>query len=130
MLSPSTLHQRPPRPQTVLIVEDSPDLRRIFADALFWAGFRVEQADDGVTALHMIENDPPDVLVLDIGLPALDGLSVRDAVAANTETGDIPVVIVTGTEFTWNLRSDDRVLQKPVTPDRLVATIRECLSAL
>ena len=119
-----------PRPQTVLIVEDNPDLRRIFADALFWAGFRVEQADDGVTALHMIENHPPDVLVLDIGLPALDGLSVRDAVAANTETGDIPVVIVTGTEFMWKLRSGDRVLQKPVTPDRLVATIRECLSAV
>jgi two-component system, OmpR family, response regulator MprA len=128
MVSPPTL-PRPPRPTTVLIVEDNPDLRRIFADALFWAGFRVEQTDDGVTALRMIENDPPDVLVLDIGLPTLDGLSVRDELAANSETGDIPVVIVTGTEFTWQLRSDDRVLQKPVTPERLVATIRECLSA-
>ena len=129
MLSPPTL-QRPPRPTTVLIVEDNPDLRRIFADALFWAGFRVEQTDDGVTALRMIENDPPDVLVLDIGLPTLDGLSVRDELAANSETGNIPVVFVTGAEFAWKLRSDDRVLQKPVTPSRLVATIRECLSAV
>ena len=129
MLSPPTL-QRPPRPKTVLIVEDNPDLRRIFADALFWAGFRVEQADDGVIALQMIENDPPDVLVLDIGLPTLDGLSVRDELAANSETGHIPVIIVTGAEFTWKLRSDDRVLEKPVTPSRLVATIRECLSAV
>jgi DNA-binding response OmpR family regulator len=129
MLSPPTL-QRPPRPKTVLVVEDNPELRRIFADALFWAGFRVEQTDDGVTALRMIENDPPDALVLDIGLPTLDGLSVRDELAANSETGAIPVVIVTGTEFTWQLRSDDRVLQKPVAPDRLVATIRECLSGV
>ena len=122
--------RRPPRPKTILIVEDDRDLRRIFADSLFWAGFRVEQTDDGGTALQMIEKDPPDVLVLDIGLPTLDGLSVRDALAANSETRDIPVIIVTGTEFTWKLRSDDRVLQKPVTPDRLVATIRECLSAV
>ena len=92
MVSPPTL-ERPPRPKTVLIVEDNPDLRRIFADALVWAGF-------------------------------------RDALAANTETCDIPVVIVTGTEFTWKLGSDDRVLEKPVSPSRLVATIRECLSAV
>ena len=116
--------------KAVLIVEDDPDLRRIFADALFWAGFRVEQAHDGVTARHMIERDPPDVVVLDIELPTLDGLSVRDELAANSDTSHIPVVIVTGAQFTWKLRSDDRVLQKPVTLDRLVATVRECLSAV
>ncbi len=73
MLSPAT-RQRPPSVKTVSIVEDDPDLRRIFANALFWAGFRVEQAGDGPTALQMIENDPPDVLVLDLMLPTLDGL--------------------------------------------------------
>ena len=131
MLSPPPL-QRPLRPQTVLIVEDDPDLRHIFADVLFWAGFRVAQTDDGMTALRMIEADPPDLLLLDIVLPTLDGLSVRDELAAHAETRDIPVVIVTGAarDFTWKLRSDDRVLHKPVTPDRLVATIRECLSAV
>ena len=130
MLSPAT-PQRPPSLKTVLIVEDDPDLSRIFADALFWAGFRVEQADDGVTALRMIKNDPPDVLILDLGLPKLDGLSVRDELAAHVETRHIPVVVVTGRsdDFRQRLR-DDRVLRKPVTPEQLIATIREYFSGV
>lgn len=48
MLSPQHSH-RPPSLKTVLVVEDDADLRRIFANVLFWAGFRVEQADDGQT---------------------------------------------------------------------------------
>ena len=125
MLSRAT-PQRPPSLKTVLIVEDDLDLSRIFADALFWAGFRVEQANDGVTALRMIKNDPPDVLILDIGLPMLDGLSVRDELAAHAETRHIPVVVVTGQSDDFRQRlGDDRVLRKPVTPEQLIATIRE-----
>lgn len=129
-MSPAT-PPRPPSLKTILIVEDDPDLSRIFADVLFWAGFRVEQANDGITALRMIENNPPDLLVLDIVLPALDGLSVREKLASHAQTRDIPVVVVTG--LMEDLRPklhDDRVLHKPVSPDRLVATIRECLSVV
>jgi CheY-like chemotaxis protein len=124
---------QPPSPsaKTVLIVEDDPDLRRIFSDVLFWAGFRVEQASDGVTALKMIESNPPDLLILDIGLPMLDGLSVRDELAAHAETRHIPVVVVTGIpdDFRQRLR-DDPVLRKPVTPEKLLATIREYLTGV
>ena len=103
----------------------------MFAAALFWAGVRVEHAEEGMTALRMIENDPPDLLVLDLVLPTLDGLSVRGELAAHAETRDIPVVVVTG--LPGNFESDlhdDRVLHKPVSPERLVATIRECLSVV
>ena len=116
------------RQKTILIVEDEPDLRRIFATALMLAGFHVEQASDGVSALQIIENQPPDLVVLDVGLPTLDGLSVRDEIWAHGETRHLPVVIVTGlsTDIGSRIRGDC-VLRKPVTDQQLVRTVRLCL---
>ena len=116
--------------KTVLIVEDDFDLRHIFADTLSLAGFRVLEAVDGVAALQIIENNPPHLVILDLTLPMLDGLSVRAEMASHGNTRDIPVVVVTGRsgDLDQKLR-DDCVLRKPVTPERLVATVRECLAA-
>ena len=114
--------------KTILVVEDNDDLRQIFADSLKFSGFSVREASDGLEALHVIENTPPDLVVLDLVLPTLDGLSVRDEILAHVETRRIPIVIVTGSaeEFSHKLRGDC-VLRKPVAPDTLVATVRNCL---
>lgn len=116
------------RSKTILIVEDSDDLRELFVDTLRFSGFRVLEARDGVDALRIIENRPPDLVVLDLGLPTLDGLSVRDEILSHLNTRDIPIVVVTGSaqQFADKLRGDC-VLQKPVAPAQLVATIRNCL---
>lgn len=114
--------------RTILLVEDDDDLRHMFADALRFAGFTVVEARDGLAALHVLENDHPDLIVLDLVLPGVDGLSVRDEILAHTETRDIPIVIVTGSAETFGPRlRGDCVLQKPVLPDRLVQTVRKCL---
>ena len=115
---------------TILIVEDDDDLREVFARALSLAGFRVREAADGPAALRLIESYPPDLVLLDIGLPTLDGLSVRDEILAHAETRDMPIVIVTaGADRHAHRLRDDCVLRKPVTTDRLIATVRDCLKA-
>jgi CheY-like chemotaxis protein len=117
--------------RTILLVEDNDDLRHMFADALRFAGFNVVEARDGLAALHVLENHHPDLIVLDLVLPGVDGLSIRDEILAHTETRDIPIVIVTGSAETFGRRlRDDCVLRKPVMPDKLVKTVRKCLSVL
>ena len=114
--------------KTILLVEDNDDLRQMFADALRFAGFVVVQASDGLQALRILENDRPDLLVLDIVLPSVDGLSIRDEILAHTDTKDIPIVIVTGSAETFSHRlRNDCVLRKPVLPDQLVKTVRACM---
>jgi CheY-like chemotaxis protein len=118
----------PPLPRkSILVVEDDDDLRRIFRDSLKFSGFDVREAADGHDALQMIENAPPDVVVLDIRLPTLDGLSVREELAANPRTKDIPVVVVTGAPVDLRRLRGTKLLRKPVPPDDLVATVRASL---
>jgi DNA-binding response OmpR family regulator len=114
----------------ILLVEDDDDLRHMFADALRFAGFDVTQAPDGLAALHILENGHPDLIVLDLVLPGIDGLSIRDEILAHTETRRIPIVIVTGSAEAFGRRiRNDCVLHKPVMPDKLVRTVRNCLPA-
>lgn len=115
--------------QTILVVEDHLDLSRIFRDSLLVAGFDAQEANDGPAALRMIEASPPDLVVLDVGLPTLDGASVRKEIAAHAETQHIPVVIVTGTAVSPDLFPGDLVLRKPVGPGELVAAVRSRLAS-
>ena len=111
----------------ILVVEDDTDLRRLFRTALAMAGYVVEEAADGLEALRAIENRPPDLVVLDLMLHALDGLSVQQELAARAFTSNIPVVIVTGSTLEVGGENVACVLRKPVMPDRLVRTVRQCL---
>ena len=111
----------------ILVVEDDTDLRRLFRTALAMAGYLVEEAADGVEALHAIENRAPDLVVLDLTLHGLDGLSVQQELAAHAITRDIPVVIVTGSAIEVGGENVACVLRKPVMPDRLVHAVRQCL---
>jgi CheY-like chemotaxis protein len=114
----------------VLVVEDDGDLRRIFRDSLRFAGFDVVEAGDGPDALQAIENATPDLVVLDLGLPTLDGVSVRDEIVSNPRTRHIPVLIVTGTQADANRLKAARVLRKPVGPDALLIAVQSCLASV
>jgi DNA-binding response OmpR family regulator len=111
----------------ILVVEDNTDLRRMFKTALSLAGFDVDEAGDGIEALQIIELRPPDLVVLDLMLRALDGLSVQQELAARSATAHIPVVIVTGSTISTENVDVACVLRKPVMPDELVRTVRQCL---
>jgi len=112
----------------VLIVEDDDDLRSIFVDTVRSGGFTTREAPDGLVALQMIEIETPDLVLLDLGLPMLDGLSVHDELLAHAETQHLPILIVTASarDFGTHVRADC-VLRKPVTPQQLIETIRRCL---
>jgi CheY-like chemotaxis protein len=111
----------------ILIVEDDGDLRRMFRTALTMAGYEVEEAADGIDALHAIENRRPDLVVLDLMLQALDGLSVQQELAARAITSAIPIVIVTGSAMDISGANVTCVLRKPVTPDQLIETVQHCM---
>src|SRR5437870_3183387 len=91
-----TSYERP----TVLVVDDDRATREMFDYALRFAGFRVLLAADGFVALRLIEHELPDVIVLDLDLPHVSGIDVQQEVMAHAETSAIPIVIVTGTEWT------------------------------
>ena len=117
------------RKQTILVVEDDEDLRRLFRTALTLAGYDVQEAGDGLEALHKIDHAPPDLVVLDIMLPQISGLVVKQEIAAHTVTRDIPIVIITGSTIDLGNAGAACILRKPISPDQLIATVKSCLAS-
>jgi DNA-binding response OmpR family regulator len=115
--------------ETVLIVEDDIETRWMFRSALSLAGYRVIEAGDGLDALRLLETQLPALVVLDIGLPLISGVVVRQELAAHAHTRDIPVVIVTGSSVPHEELGGACLLRKPVSPDELVATVRRCMAS-
>ena len=112
--------------QTVLLVEDEHNLRHSFRDTLAIAGYEVLEAGDGVAALHIVETQLPDLVVLDVGLPRFDGRSVREELAANDRTRRVPVIFVTGFDDVERFVGDG-LLHKPVSSSELLKAVRRML---
>ncbi len=81
--------------QRVLVVEDSPVIQRLIDMTLRAGGFEVEFSDSGTEGLEKAKTCRHDVVVLDIGLPGLDGWQVLEALRENEATKDIPVIVLT-----------------------------------
>ena len=81
--------------QTVLIVEDEKDIREVLAFNLNREGFTVLEAGDGKNALELPAGKNPDIILLDIMLPGMDGFSVSKALQRDAGTASIPVIIIT-----------------------------------
>ena len=113
--------------QTVLIVEDDSAARRMYRTALGFAGFDIIEAEDGLSALRSLDQYPVDVAVLDLMLPKLSGLAVQQEIAANAHTRNIRVIIVTGSTINLDHVDVSCVLRKPISPDRLIDAVRNCL---
>ena len=111
--------------QRILVVEDNADLRGFFGDALTVAGFHVVDAADGVEALRHLHQARPDLVVLDLRLPRLNGLELRESLAAR----QIPIVVVSGSPQDLGDLTVECVLTKPVMPETLVDTVRRCLAS-
>ncbi len=115
--------------QTVLVVDDEPKIVQLARDYLENAGFKVASASDGREALVTFRRDPPDLIVLDLGLPLVDGLDVARAVR---KTSNVPIVMLTGRGDEADrvsgleLGADDYVT-KPFSPKELVARVRAVL---
>ena len=115
--------------QTILVVEDDEDLRRLFRTALALAGYDVVEAGDGLEALQRIDQVLPDLVVLDLLLPGMSGMVVQQELAAQALTRQIPVVVITGTAIEPESLDVACLLRKPVSPDDLIEAVRKCLAA-
>jgi DNA-binding response OmpR family regulator len=117
------------KPAYILIVEDDPDTRLLYQVALTFEGYDVASAGDGVEALVLMEQRLPDLVVLDLGLPRLDGWSVQQEIAASAVMRQIPIVIATGLEIDPDALDVACVLRKPITMQKLVDIVRRCLGS-
>jgi CheY-like chemotaxis protein len=80
--------------RTVLVVEDTELLRRMYSDRLKEDGFRVVAAADGLGALAALRNDTPDLILLDLVMPSMSGLEVLDIVKKDPRLAPIPVIVL------------------------------------
>jgi len=117
---------------TVLVVEDSRSQRECISHQLRCSGLNVIQASDGVEALDKIEKIYPDLVLLDIVMPRMDGYGVCRLIKANPETRNIPVVFLTGKGQQLGLLSRaiaraEAYVSKPWQPRELLATIKKVL---
>jgi CheY-like chemotaxis protein len=116
----------------VLIVEDYADAREMYAESLRMAGFRVAEADTGVGALAQAHHLGPDVILMDLSLPGMDGWEATRRLKSDAATTGIPIVALTGHAMESALVAAkdagcDRVVVKPALPDQVVAEVRLAL---
>jgi len=116
----------------VLAVDDTPENLDV-VKGLLTPKFIVKAAVNGMMALKIVEKQPPDLILLDIRMPQMDGFEVCRKLKANTVSADIPVIFLTGES---NAESEVDALAagavgyitKPINPDTLLAKIDDCLN--
>lgn len=115
--------------ETILVVDDEPKIVKLARDYLEQSGFRVVAAEDGQMALTVARHERPDLVVLDLNLPSMDGLSVCRVLRRESE---VPIIMLTArVEETdrligLELGADDYIT-KPFSPRELVARVRAVL---
>lgn len=112
----------------VLVVDDDELTREILATILDLEEFDVDLAEDGERALTAIAAAPPDIVVLDVMMPGIDGFEVLRRIRADEATTDLPVVLLTARDTDEDRRRGedagaDAYLIKPFSPLALIATI-------
>jgi two-component system, cell cycle response regulator DivK len=117
----------------VLVVDDFQDNREMYAEYLVFSGFRVIQAANGKEALDQAFENRPDIIIMDLSLPVMDGWEATRRLQADRRTHEIPVVALTGHAMQGHSKGAieagcDSFVAKPCLPDQLVAEIRKMLS--
>ena len=116
----------------ILIVEDQEDNRQILRDLLGNAGYALSEAENGEQALAAVAARRPDLILMDIQLPVMDGYEATRRIKADPATRSIPVIVVTsyalsGDDTRARAAGCDAYVSKPYSPRQLLAKIREYL---
>jgi len=116
----------------ILVVEDQEDNRQILRDLLNSVGYQILEAEDGARGVAAAEAEQPDLILMDIQLPLVDGYEATRRIRANPELKSIPIIAVTsyalsGDEAKARDAGCDAYVTKPYSPRALLAKIREYL---
>ena len=116
----------------ILLVDDFEDNRAMYAEYLAYSGYRVEQASDGEEALELTRRLRPDVVVMDMSLPVMDGWEATRRLKADEATKHIPIIALTGHAVGTLARGAqdagcDAFLAKPCLPETLVQKLEELI---
>jgi two-component system, cell cycle response regulator DivK len=120
-------------PPLVLVVEDYQDAREMYAAYLQFSGYRVAEATNGEEALEQAHALLPDIILMDLALPKMDGWEATRRLKADARTRHIPVVALTGHALAGHADGAreagcDAFVTKPCLPDELVAEIKRMLN--
>jgi two-component system cell cycle response regulator DivK len=113
----------------ILVVEDTEDNRRIVRDCLSGGGYDIIEAGDGATGVAMAASHTPDLILMDIQLPGMDGYEATRRIKADPALARIPVIAVTsyalsGDEAKTRAAGCDGYIAKPFSPRELLAKVR------
>ena len=116
----------------ILIIEDQEDNRTIMRDLLTGAGFELIEAADGEEGVKLAQSERPDLILMDIQLPVIDGYEATRRIKAIVELKSIPIIAVTsyalsGDEAKTRAAGCDGYVAKPFSPRHLLAKVREFL---
>ncbi len=123
--------QKTARPR-VLLVDDYPDAREMYSEYLQFSGFDVVEAANGIEALQSALDRTPDIILMDLSLPVMDGWEATRRLKADDRTSAIPVVALTGHALAGisegaKRAGCDAFVTKPCLPEDLVKEIRKVL---
>jgi two-component system, cell cycle response regulator DivK len=125
------MKSKTPRPR-VLVVDDYPDAREMYSEYLEFSGFDVIQAVNGMEALQRAVDAAPDIILMDLSLPVMDGWEATRRLKEDARTHSIPVVALTGHALAGISEGAmkagcDAFVTKPCLPEDLVKEIRKVL---
>ena len=117
----------------ILIVEDQPELRHLYATQLSLSGFDVIEAGNGADAITETTDRTPDVVLMDLSLPVVDGWEATRRLKSDRRTAHIPVVALTAHDGAGELERATRAgcdwfVPKPCPPDALIVEIRRVMT--
>jgi len=120
------------RPALIVVADDEPDIVALVRAILSKAGFEVAAAFDGVEALELVRTRRPQLAVLDVSMPKLDGLAVLQSVRTDPEIGDLPVILLSARAQEADVRNGyaqgaSKYVRKPFSPRELVAVVRDLI---
>lgn len=117
---------------SVLVVDDEPMARTLLRLMLVRAGFEVVEAENGYEALDKLKEDEPDVMILDVMMPGIDGFAVCETVRAESDTVDLPIIMLSAKTDMESVKKGLRLgankyLTKPISPEELTRQVRDVL---
>ena len=132
MASPTDEQKQRNAQKAVLLVEDNLHNRRIFCGILTHYGFKVREAEDGEQALEMAQDDPPDLILMDLSLPVMDGWEATRRIKAIPELKHIPILALTAHAMAGDRERAlsagcDGYLSKPISPTAVANQVERVL---